>query len=53
MDDFTQELLALMDQIDIQTSEPEIKKLAKQRFQVAEKYGYAVEFGEPVSGEIQ
>lgn len=43
------ELLALLDRIEIEND----ATLAKQRFNIAEKYGYTVVFGEPVSGAMQ
>lgn len=48
MDDMTRELLTLLDLIEV-NADPE---LAGQRFDIAEKYGYKVEFGQEVSAAI-
>ena len=48
MDDMARELLALLDLIEVN----EDPALASQRFDIAEKHGYEVEFGQEISGEI-
>jgi len=45
---FIEEILTLLDRIEIE----EDASLARQRFEISEKYGLTVEFGEPISGLI-
>ncbi len=49
MDEMTSELLALLDRIEVE----EDLSLTSQRFDIAEKYGMRVVFGEEVSGRMQ
>lgn len=42
MDEFTKELLSLLDHIEVSTNEDEIIIMCKERFKIAEKYGYEV-----------
>ena len=44
---FVEEILTLLDLIEIEDD----PSLAKQRFDIGEKYGLTVEMGEPISGE--
>ena len=46
-DGFVSEILTLLDRIEIE----EDHTLSSQRFEIGEKYGLTIEFGEPVSGE--
>ena len=46
-DDFVSEILTLLDRIEIE----EDHALAGQRFDIGEKYGFTIEFGEQISGE--
>lgn len=48
MEDMTDELLALLDRIEVEDD----PTLAAQRFEIAEKHGYTVEFGHEVSGAM-
>ncbi len=50
--DMTSDLLALLDLIELATEDQSILDLTRQRHDIARKHGYTVEFGEPVSGEI-
>ena len=43
---FVSEILTLLDLIEVEDD----ASLAKQRFEIGEKYGLTVEFGEPISG---
>ena len=43
---FVSEILTLLDLIEIEDD----ASLARQRFEIGEKYGLTVEFGEPISG---
>ena len=49
MTELEKELFTLLDRIETQ----EDLELAGQRFDIAEKYGYTIEFGELVSSTIQ
>ena len=40
MDDMVEELLDLLEDVSFQTSEWQIEDLAKERFEICEKYGY-------------
>ena len=51
MNDITHELLALLDRIEVDSTDPEIQAIARQRFQIAAEYGYTVTFGEEASSE--
>ena len=48
----TSDLLALLDLIELATEDQDILKLTRQRHDIAEKHGYTVVFGEPLSGQI-
>ena len=48
-DGFVSEILALLDLIEIEDD----PSLARQRFEIGEKYGLTVEFGAPTSGMKQ
>lgn len=48
----TSDLLALLDLIELETEDQEILDLTRQRFDIAEKHGYTVTFGERISGEM-
>ena len=48
----TSELLTLLDLIELQTEDSHIKELTRQRFDIAERAGYTVEFCEHVSGKM-
>ncbi len=50
--DMTSDLLALLDLIELATEDQDILKLTRQRHDIAEKHGYTVVFGEPLSGQI-
>ncbi len=45
------DLFVLLDRIDLENDNPAIEELLKQRFQIAEKYGCTVTFGEETSGD--
>ena len=45
---FVSELLTLLDRIEVEDDH----ELAAQRFAIAEKYGFDVEWGEPISGQM-
>ena len=50
MDEFTQQLLSILDRIELTTNDPEIERLTGQRFELAKQHGYTVEFGCDSSG---
>lgn len=47
-DEFVSEILALLDRIEVEDD----PTLARQRFDIGEKYGFTIEFGEVISGEL-
>ena len=44
------DLFVLLDRIDMENDNPVIEDLLRQRFQIAEKHGATVVWGEKVSG---
>ena len=50
---YTSELLTLLDMIETATDDEDVYELAHARFDIAERHGFTIERGEPITGMIQ
>ncbi len=50
---YTSELLTLLDRIETETDDWDIKALATMRFAIALRHGFTIERGSPASGRMQ
>jgi len=53
LDNFHRALLTLLDRVALAESLDDAQTIAAQRFELAREYGFTVEIGEPVTGQIQ
>ena len=50
---YASELLTLLDRIETETDDDGTADLARQRFEIAKRHGFTIEFGSKITGMVQ